>query len=62
MRKLGGLIHWRDVCLFVNAGMRFPACYANARPLDTDKSRLMTSADVRTVECKRCQRLMVSKA
>ena len=48
-------IHWRDQRLFVNAGMRFPACQANAIPLDTDKSRWMTTSDPMCIECKTCK-------
>lgn len=44
--------HAISLRLFVNAGMRFPLCYANARLLDTDKGRLPMSRT--QVTCKRC--------
>lgn len=49
-------VHLRDTRLFVNAGLRFPVCYATARLLDTDKSRLSTTTDRTQVTCKHCLR------
>jgi hypothetical protein len=50
-------IHLQDQRLFINAGMRFPACYAKAELLDTDKSRLPSTSDPKRVTCGKCQRL-----
>jgi len=50
-------IHFRSIRLRSNAGLDFPACYANARLLDTDKSRLPSTGIRADVTCKRCQRL-----
>lgn len=49
--------HFRDLRLANNAGMQFPACYASAKLLDTDKSRLPTTADRGAVTCEHCQRI-----
>lgn len=49
--------HFRDLMLFTNAGMVFPACYASAKLLDTDKSRLPVTSDRNAVTCERCQRI-----
>lgn len=53
----GGKIHYRDQRLYVNAGMRFPACYAGAALLDLDKGRLMTTGDPACIECHTCRRI-----
>jgi hypothetical protein len=52
------IIHFRDIRLRNNAGMDFPACYANPRNglLDTDKGRLLVSSLECFVTCKRCKR------
>ena len=55
-------VHLRDTRLFVNAGMRFPACHASAPMLDCDKSRLATTTDRAAVSCKRCLRLIRNEA
>lgn len=47
-------MHFRDIRLRNNAGMDFPLCYAGARLLDLDKSRLPTTGDFNAVECKHC--------
>ena len=47
-------VHATDCRLFNNAGMRFPKCYANARLLDTDKSRLTMASNIENVTCKKC--------
>ncbi len=47
-------VHSRDQRLFVNAGMDFPYCYANAKLLDLDKGRLKVTSDSNKVTCKRC--------
>lgn len=47
-------IHLRDMRLFNNAGMDFPACYTGARFLDCDKGRLLTSPRFKEVTCKHC--------
>jgi len=47
-------VHFQDTRLFVNAGMSFPTCYANARLLDTDKSRLPMTVKKDEVTCKKC--------
>lgn len=50
------VIHFRDYGLFINAGMEFPSCYVNDKPLDTDKSRLSTTGNKDLVTCKNCLR------
>lgn len=47
-------IHLRHMRLFNNAGMDFPACYASAKLLDTEKGRLLTSPRFKEVTCKHC--------
>lgn len=47
-------LHYKDVRLANNAGMDFPTCYANARLLDCDKSRLPMTSNAKLVTCKRC--------
>jgi hypothetical protein len=56
------VIHKRDVRLYVNAGMAFPACKANAKLLDLDAARLRMAGAGETVTCKRCLRLIARKA
>jgi hypothetical protein len=46
--------HKRDIRLFANAGMAFPACHSNAKLLDTDKSVWKTTGDNDKVTCKKC--------
>jgi len=46
--------HKIDIRLFNNAGMNFPKCYANAKMLDLEKSRLNLSHDLNFVTCKKC--------
>jgi hypothetical protein len=53
-------LHFRSIRLFNNAGIDFPVCYAGARLLDLDKSRLPTTGDANKVTCKRCQRRIVA--
>lgn len=50
--------HYRNIRLYVNAGMRFPECYASAELLDVEKGRLPTTADVKEVTCQHCLRLL----
>jgi len=52
--------HIADIRLYVNAGMRFPVCCANARLLDTDKSR-WPCVDKEKATCKNCQRLYAKR-
>lgn len=52
-------IHFRSLRLAVNAGMSFPACYANTKLLDTDKGRLKTTTKPQEVTCLKCKRLKV---
>lgn len=51
-------VHLRDLRLRNNAGMDFPACYANPKSgmLDTDKGRLITTGDKSKVTCERCKK------
>lgn len=53
-------VHLRDRRLFVNAGVRFPACYANSELLDTDKSKLQTTGTLSEVTCKNCLRFTLT--
>lgn len=50
------VIHFRSIRLRNNAGMDFPACYANATLLDLDKGRLATTGNKEEVTCKKCQK------
>lgn len=54
--------HYRNTRLYVNAGMRFPECYAYAELLDVEKSALPTTGEVNEVTCKHCLRLMERRA
>jgi hypothetical protein len=54
--------HYRDLRLRINAGMDFPACYAGARLLDTDKGRLPSTSEPARVSCLKCRRIMAAKA
>ena len=47
-------LHLRDMRLYINAGMAFPACKASAKLLDVDEGRLPTTNDHNQVTCKRC--------
>ncbi len=51
------MIHLHSTRLFVNAGMEFPLCQANARLLDCDKGHWKTTGNVRKVECRNCLRV-----
>lgn len=53
-------IHYTDTRLYINAGVRLPACYASAKLLDMDKTHLpQTSRPIYGfVTCKRCLRVM----
>lgn len=51
-------LHFRNIRLFNNAGMRMPECYAYARLLDCDKSRLPTTGNETLVTCKHCLALL----
>ena len=53
-------VHWRDLRLFVNAGVAFPVCHISKKkqPLDMDKSALVTSPDKDKVTCQRCLKRM----
>ena len=52
-------VHYRNLRLYVNAGMRFPECYAYAELLDVEKSALPTTPNVSEVTCKHCQRMLL---
>lgn len=56
--KMKRVIHFRSIRLRSNAGMDFPACYANAKMLDLDKSRLTATGAKELVTCKRCLRII----
>lgn len=51
-------MHLRDLRLYTNAGLRFPACYAAAKILDTLKSALPTTAMAAEVTCGHCCKLL----
>lgn len=53
--------HFRNLRLFVNAGMSFPQCKANAALLNLDAGRLSTTPDPMLVTCKKCLRLRALK-
>ena len=55
-------LHYRNIRLFVNAGMSFPECYAYADLLDVEKSALPTTGVKEEVTCKHCLRLMKRRA
>ena len=50
-------VHYVDTRLRNNAGMDFPACYAQAQLLDTDKGHLYTTTFREDVTCARCKRI-----
>jgi len=56
-------VHYRNIRLFVNAGIGFPQCYAYVAVLDPfvalldlDKARLPTTFDKKLVTCSKCLR------
>jgi hypothetical protein len=51
-------MHFRDIRLLNNAGMEFPACYANTKLLDMNKSYLQSTSDYNKVDCKKCLKIM----
>lgn len=50
-------IHLKHQRLFINAGMEYPACYANTELLDTDKGKLQTTSKRENITCKHCLRI-----
>ena len=56
-RELVPKVHRRDTRLFVNAGMNFPACYANEKLLDCDKGRFPVTTVAGEVTCRNCWRI-----
>ena len=54
-------MHYRNLRLYCNAGMRFPECYAYAELLDVDKGRLPTTGKVSEVTCKHCLHQLKTK-
>lgn len=54
-------VHAPDTRLYVNAGMLFPACAANAPLLDIDKGRWTVGKSV-DVTCKRCGVIVRNRA
>jgi hypothetical protein len=52
------IVHMRDQRLFINAGMEFPTCYANAKLLDLDKGRLPLTGNWLSVTCMNCLKTM----
>ena len=48
------MIHYRSIRLKNNAGMDFPQCFASAKLLDTEKSKLATSGSPSEVTCGHC--------
>lgn len=53
--------HKRDRRLYVNAGMSFPTCHANARLLDCDKSSWNVTSDDAAVTCGNCRRIIAAR-
>lgn len=51
-------MHYRDLRLFNNAGMCYPACKVDDGPLDLDHGRLATSGWPRDVTCPDCLTLI----
>lgn len=50
--------HYKSVRLTVNAGLDFPACFAQARTLDLEKARLPMTQNVSEVTCGHCLALL----
>jgi hypothetical protein len=50
--------HFTHQRLFVNAGMKFPACEGNAELLNLDAGRWNISSDVYEVTCKKCKKII----
>ena len=51
-------IHYRNIRHFINAGVSFPECYANAKTLDLDKTRLNVTHEKEKVTCKNCLKII----
>lgn len=49
-------MHFKDTRLFVNTGIRFPLCHANAELLDLDKSHWWTTNRKEDVTCIKCRK------
>jgi hypothetical protein len=49
--------HWTDIRLKNNAGINFPACCAQVKMLDLDKTRYTTTGEKAKVTCKTCLRV-----
>ena len=49
-------VHFRNLRLYINAGMQFPECYAYQSLLDIDKGALETTSDKSEITCKHCLR------
>lgn len=47
-------IHFRNLRLFVNAGMTIPECKAHAKLLDTKSGHWNISGNIKEVTCKNC--------
>lgn len=58
MKKKIPKTHLRSLRLFVNAGIRFPACEGGKPLLDMDKTRWDITADRTKVTCKKCLFIM----
>jgi hypothetical protein len=48
-------MHLKDNQLYVNAGMNFPTCHADAELLDLEKAWLPLTSEINEVTCKRCK-------
>ncbi len=53
-------VHFRNLRLFVNAGMYFPDCIANAKLLNTNVNVPVTY-NVSKVTCKHCIRIQTKE-
>jgi len=47
-------IHYRDLRLYVNAGMQYPTCYNGQGLLDIEKGRLVSTGKEENVTCQKC--------
>jgi hypothetical protein len=52
------IMHYRDLRLFNNAGMCYPACKVDDGPLDLEHGRLETTGKKEDVTCPECLTLI----
>ena len=53
-------VHFKNIRLFINAGMDIPECKAGAKLLDCDSGRWPMTGDKAQVTCKNCLKRMAA--